>query len=231
MKLLKTIILLVLAILIGGNTPTFSQSPEQIYQKGLMKEEGEGSLLAAIDLYEQIANNSSADHSLQAKALLHIGMCYEKMGMQEAIKAYQRLVNNFPRQKNEVAIARERLSRLILMAEKIIQKETTRDIMIRKVMDGTGSEFYGAPSPDANYFAFVDYKTDPYDIVITNIKTKKEVRLRNQTDLNHNGDEGIPYNPIWSPDSKQIAYVWENEKDNLYNFLLLILTTRNQIFF
>ena len=110
MKLLKTTILLVLAILIGGNTPSYSQSPEQIYQKGLMKEEGEGALQAAIDLYDQIADNSSTDKSLQAKALLHIGMCYEKLGNQEAVKAYQRLVNNFPGQKSEVAIARERLS-------------------------------------------------------------------------------------------------------------------------
>ena len=52
---------------------------------------------------------------------MHVGLCYEKMGKEEATKAYQKLVNNFPGQKNEVAIAKERLSKL-LITEKISQK-------------------------------------------------------------------------------------------------------------
>ena len=155
MKFLNTIVLVVLAILIGGNTSLFSQSPEQIYQRGLMKEEGEGALHAAIDLYDQIADNSSADKSLQAKALLHIGMCYEKLGNQEAVKAYQRLVNNFPGQKSEVAIARERLSRLRPIEVKVSNTPLAAIPVVPKftkikIPTNTGN---GVLSPDGNEMA------------------------------------------------------------------------------
>jgi outer membrane protein assembly factor BamD (BamD/ComL family) len=118
---MKTIVLttiLITALIAVDVMPSVAQSPEQLYQKGLMKEEGEGALQDAIDIYSKVADNSKADQSLQAKALLHIGMCYEKLGMQEAVKAYQRLVNNYPAQKNEVLLARERLSRLVQVADK-----------------------------------------------------------------------------------------------------------------
>jgi Tol biopolymer transport system component len=121
MKPIRTFIILVIFFAAVSINPLIAQTPEQLYQKGLGKEEGEGALQDAINIYNQIAGNSNADKSLQAKALLHIGMCYEKLGMKEATKAYQRLVNNFPEQKNEVAVARERLSRLIQIAAEVAQ--------------------------------------------------------------------------------------------------------------
>lgn len=117
--------LVIMAFILGSVSPIYSQNSEQLYQKGLMKEEGEGELSEAIVLYNQIVENQDAAKSLQAKALLHIGMCYEKMGMQEATKAYQNLVNNFPRQESEVAIAKERLSHLILISEKVSKTPLT----------------------------------------------------------------------------------------------------------
>jgi outer membrane protein assembly factor BamD (BamD/ComL family) len=105
MKMIVTNILLVIALVAGSIIPAPAQTAEQLYQKGLMKEEGEGSLREAIDLYNQIAENSSAGISLRAKALLHIGLCFEKLGTEEAVKAYQRLIKSYPSQKNEVTIA------------------------------------------------------------------------------------------------------------------------------
>mgnify|MGYP000147404996 CR=1 FL=1 len=107
-----------IATLLISAIPAFSQSTEQLFQKGIMAEEGEGNLPAAIDIFNAIVENANAEEALQAKALLHVGLCYEKLGKQEASKAYQKLVNNFPAQKNEVTIAKERLSRLILAEKK-----------------------------------------------------------------------------------------------------------------
>ncbi|MDO9340302.1 MAG: tetratricopeptide repeat protein [Bacteroidales bacterium] len=125
MKPILIYIILFTFLAVGSINPSMAQTPEQLYQKGLGKEEGEGALQDAISLYNQVADNSNASISLQAKALLHIGMCYEKLGMKEATKAYQRLVNNFPGQKNEVAIARERLSRLMQIAEEVSENPLT----------------------------------------------------------------------------------------------------------
>ena len=121
MKPILTSFILAIFLTIGSINPSTAQTPEQLYQKGLTKEEGEGVLQDAINFYNQIADNPKADKSLQAKALLHIGMCYEKLGMQEAIKAYQRLVANFPTQKNEIAYARERLTKLVTITEEVAE--------------------------------------------------------------------------------------------------------------
>ena len=152
---MKTIVLtaILVTIFIAVNIlPSEAQSPEQLYQKGLMKEEGEGALQDAINLYSQVTDNSNADKSLQAKALLHIGMCYEKLGMQEAVKAYQRLVNNFPAQKNEVAIARERLSRLIQIADKVLDTRIIPRFTKIKMPANPGN---GLLSPDGKTIAFI----------------------------------------------------------------------------
>ncbi|MCK5280199.1 MAG: PD40 domain-containing protein [Cyclobacteriaceae bacterium] len=155
MKLLTTTYLLVTVFLIGGMTPSFSQSPEQLFQKGLIKEEGEGSLNEAIGFYNKIVENPDADKSLQAKALLHVGLCYEKLGRNEATKAYQQLVNNFPGQKNEVAIARERLSRLIQTAEKVSQTPLVPKFTKIKIPTKPGN---GVMSPDGKKLAYVSEK-------------------------------------------------------------------------
>ena len=119
MKKIVLTAILVTAFIAVHVIPSQAQSPEQLYQKGLIKEEGEGSLQEAITLFNKVADNIKADQSLRAKALLHTGMCYEKMGKQEAVKTYQRLVNSFPAQKNEVSAARERLSRLMPVSNEL----------------------------------------------------------------------------------------------------------------
>ena len=156
---MKTIILtavLITAFLAADLLPSAAQSAEKLYQKGLMKEEGEGSLREAIDLYNQIAENTSAGMALRAKALLHVGMCFEKLGTGEAIKAYQRLVNNFPSQKNEVAVARERLSRLVTVAESLPEKPSDAPLVPEftriKMPTNPGN---GILSPDGKTIAFI----------------------------------------------------------------------------
>jgi Tol biopolymer transport system component len=122
MKANRTCLILILTItglFLSGAVAMPQQNAGQLYEKALYLEEAKGSLQDAIDLYNQIAENKNADQSFQAKALLHMGLCYEKLGKQEAVKSYQRLVNNFPTYKNEVAIARERLTLLIPITEKV----------------------------------------------------------------------------------------------------------------
>ncbi len=92
--------------------PAIAQKPEENFQNGLIKEEGEGELLEAIDIYAEVAEDESAERSLRAKALLHIGLCYEKLGKQEARNAYRKIISQFPEQTGTVTVAREKLSRM-----------------------------------------------------------------------------------------------------------------------
>ena len=51
MKKLITTFLLLTAFLFSSVSPLFSQNYQELYQEALIKEEGEGSLLEAIDIY------------------------------------------------------------------------------------------------------------------------------------------------------------------------------------
>src|SRR4030042_2381173 len=96
------------------------QQAQKLLSEAIYQEEVNGDLDKAIKTYQQILSQYPDNRKVSAEALLHLGMCYEKLGNQEAVKTYKRLVSNFPEQKNQVAIARERLSRLIQAAEKVL---------------------------------------------------------------------------------------------------------------
>jgi len=124
-KKLVSVLLFSIVCLFLSTTVTFSQqSSGELYEKALYTEEVMGELQNAIDLYQQILENNSVNKQIAAKALLHQGMCYEKLGNQEAVKKYNNLIENYPGQKNEVALARERLSKL-LVAEKVSKTPLT----------------------------------------------------------------------------------------------------------
>lgn len=106
------------------------QTAEQLYQSGIYKEEIEGDLEKAIAIYGQILKNFPQNKSTAAKALYHIGLCYEKLGNQEAQKAYQRLIKEYPGQIQEVNLAKERLANLVKAIESVPRKPTFRKIQI-----------------------------------------------------------------------------------------------------
>ncbi len=201
MKSLRNILILATALIIVVNLPALAQSPEQLYQRGLVKEEGEGAMEEAINLYSQIADNSNADQALRAKALLHIGMCYERMGTQEAVEAYQRLVTDFPTQKNEVAIARERLTLLTPIENKVAEDHKITMIE-KKIWEGPDVDDSGEISPDGKYLAYIDWRSG--ELAIYEIATGKKRLL---TDCNPgDGYDQFAFSPRWSPDGEYIYY-------------------------
>lgn len=96
--ILSVSVLVVLGLLSGS----IQQSAEQLYQSGIYKEEVEGELEKAIAVYEQILADFPGDKEVAAKAFYHMGLCYEKLGKQEAQKAYQRLIDEYPGQIKEI---------------------------------------------------------------------------------------------------------------------------------
>ncbi len=206
----KTFALCMVIGLILGNYQAFAQTAEELLPKGIHLEEVKGELEKAIEVYQTIVDKFSDNRPVTAEALLHIGLCNEKLGNQEAKIAYQRIIQEFSDQQKIVDQARTRLSRLNRLAS-AVQAE---NIVIRKFMDASGGGFHGGgePSPDGKYFCFVDWKTYPHDIVIKEIGTGEEIRLRSKGDLSYEGHVGIPYFPAWSSDSKKIAYTWESDE-------------------
>ena len=217
MKTLIKTFLLVTAITLANVTPSFSQSSEQLFQKGVIKEEGEGSLLEAIDIYNQIVEDKKAELSLQAKALLRVGLCYEKLGRDEATKAYQRLVKNYPGQKSEVAIARERLSLLIQIAEEVLNALVKPTF--RKIRTPFNIPFWSGSSlsPDGKTLAFGSENT----IWTVPIPGKVDPDLAGEPKkLPGAADVPVGAGLSWSADGRWIAFsrAWSRGEGTRINF-------------
>src|SRR5262245_34289931 len=52
------------------------------YRAALHKQQVEGDLGGAIELYKSIASSKTADRTVKARALLQLGACYEKLGQE-----------------------------------------------------------------------------------------------------------------------------------------------------
>jgi Tol biopolymer transport system component len=117
MKLHQFLFLVLVISFVGFSTGFAQQSAEQLYQSGLYQEEIEGDLKAAIKIYESIISKYPDNRPVAAKTYLQIGLCYEKLGLEEAQKAYRKVVDNYPEQTRVVALARENLNRLLASME------------------------------------------------------------------------------------------------------------------
>src|SRR3989337_2271040 len=89
------------------------QSAEQLYKTGLYEEEVGGDLQKAIGIYQDILQRFPDNRGIAAKAQLHSGLCYDKLGTSEAEKAFQKVLDNYPEQSEAVREAKEKLSLLL----------------------------------------------------------------------------------------------------------------------
>jgi Tol biopolymer transport system component len=203
MKSLNLVFLLVTALLLGNVTLSWSQTPEQLFQKGLQKEEGEGMLQEAIDIYETIVAADDVERELQARALLHIGLCYQKLGNKEAREAYQRIINEFGEQKELVTRARDLLSQ---MQTPKTDQESPKGIILKQVWNGPNVNDGGTISPDGRFISYWDNETG--NLAYREISTGKTRLLTNEGTY----DEPMQFtiNSAISPNGKQIAYSWYN---------------------
>ena len=103
---------LILAIPLLAAVHQKEKSAEILLGAALHQDEVEGNLEAAIATYEKILTEHSAKRTLAARAQLHIGICYEKLGQPEAREAYERVLRNYAEQAEQVNEARTRLAAL-----------------------------------------------------------------------------------------------------------------------
>jgi len=191
-----TIFIVILLLFAFGATTLALQNGYDLFQKALAKERAEGNLEEAIALYQKVIEESK-DESLAAKAQLRIGICYEKLGKQEAEKAYQKVIDKYPHQVDTVRIAKEKLSSLLKVP--LTTEAATGKFVMRKVWDGSGSSV----SPDGRYATFVDER----NLAVRDLVTGKTRRLTEKGSIE---SRVFADHSVFSPDGKQIAYEWFN---------------------
>lgn len=119
------------------------ESAKDLFERAVYIEETKGDLEQAIEVYNKILAEFAENQPLAAKALYRIGFCHERLGNQEAQKAYQRLIEQYPGQKEEVALARAKLAELAANLQGAARKPTFRRIRIPTKING-----YMSLSPD-----------------------------------------------------------------------------------
>jgi Tol biopolymer transport system component len=196
MRKLSVSIFIVFTALIASAGP-WSQSAQDLFQKALTLEREVGNLQEAISLYEKVVA-ASGEAELAARAQLRIGICYEKLGMQEAQNAFQKVIDNYPRQLEEVRAAKERIARLARATREISAKPSFRKIQI------PANPGNGVLSPDGKRLAFasegslwvvpIPGNVDP-DIAGTPVRLTEPI-----------GANNVENTLAWSADGKWIAF-------------------------
>ena len=185
-----TIIFLLAVVLPASGAK--AKSASVLLQEGLYAEETEGNLNAAIKVYERVLKDFPKSRAQAAEALLRIGLCYEKLGKQEAQKAYQRLIKEFADQLEPVAQARTRLAALI-------PGGVRRTGAIIQELDIWYNRGGMSLSRDGSTLAFCRYKDGATNLFVRNLSSGDEKQIT------HYGT-GHAHIPIFSPDGSEIAY-------------------------
>jgi len=182
----------------------FQNSSEHkvLFEKAKFTMETKGDLKGAINLFNEIIKKYPDEREYAAKSQLYIGLCYEKLGLEQAKhaqKAFQKVVDNYPDQAEVAKMANEKLSTL-LRAQAVIEKGN-KEFRIHRIWQGPDVDTWGAVSPDGNYISYTDSNT--YDLAVWEFDTGERRRLTTNPNLS-----GYASQPIFSPDGKQIAFAW-----------------------
>ena len=198
-----TILILSILSLVCLFQTSFSQKTAgEMFEKALYLEEAKGELQQALDMYLRILKDFPGGRDTGAKSQLHIGLCYEKLGLKEAKRAYQRVIADYPDQKSEVTQARNRLAALRGYAGDV------KAMTARQIWAGSGVDVLGSPSPDGRYLSFVDWETG--DLALREIATGEMRRLTKKGEWFQSQE--FAFVSVFSPDGNQIAYSWHNDE-------------------
>lgn len=179
------------------------QQAQKLLSEAVYQEEINGDLDEAIKTYQLIINQYPDNRKVSAEAYFHLGMCYEKLGRQDAMKAYQEVIRNYGEQKDIVAKARERLSKLEMPDTKTEEPEGIR---IKQIWKAPGLDFLGTVSFDGRLRTYVYWGEG--DVAVHNLVTGEDKILTHEADL---GDSThFAQSPVISKDGSKIAYYWWN---------------------
>ncbi len=194
--------------------PQAAPAPEAMLGAALHQERVTGNLQEAIEGYRKLLATKGVPRSLAAQAQYHIGICHEKLGNQEARKAFENVVRNFPDQKDLATQARQRLAALDGGTKH------TGGLTARQVATGPDVDI-GSITLDGRLMAMTHWETG--DVAIRDMAAGQIKRLNLKTSWNDSGD--FAEWPVFSPDQRQIAYAWYSNKDGNYQVRLVAAET------
>jgi Tol biopolymer transport system component len=166
-----------------------------LMEEATKKEVVDGDLKGAVEAYQKILALAGAPRAVVARALWHLGQCYEKLGDTEARKAYERLVREFADQPEEAKLARGRLAALG-------GRDTA--MRVRRVWAGPAGDLLGAVTRDGRYLTLQEWPSE--NLAVRDLATGQIRRLTNKDPKSYEfAALSVP-----SPDGRDVAYAWYN---------------------
>ena len=105
--------LLLLAVtgVLGTAQLAAAASPSELLEQGIYSEETKGDFDAALKLYQQVVTEAKAGQAVAAQAQYRLGVCYyKKKNYGEANMAFEKLLKEYPDQKDIIALANKYLT-------------------------------------------------------------------------------------------------------------------------
>src|SRR3954470_3592943 len=107
----STLLLISVAGLLATGRAAESASPTELLEKAVYSEETKGDLDAALQLYRQVIAEGKDTQAVAAQAQYRLGVClYKKKKFPDATAAFEKLVKDYPDQKELVALAQDYLA-------------------------------------------------------------------------------------------------------------------------
>ena len=101
--------ILVTFVMVLAST-AIAEPASELLEKAIFTEETVGDLDAAIGIYKQILDDAQVNRNLAARAQYLLAKCYLKKGQDaEATEAFEKLIENYPDQKELIAEARKHM--------------------------------------------------------------------------------------------------------------------------
>jgi Tol biopolymer transport system component len=191
--------------------PTAGQQSDQaeVQLKAAMNRElVDGDLKGAIEQYQKIVSMYPQRRDVAARAIFQIGQCYEKLGREEAQKAYQQIIKDYADQPRIVAEARARLTALAPAGKQPDAGAAAGEraaFTIRKMDFAEIQHTHQARlSPDGKRLLYIHYQQEkeqqPYSIRVMDLATGLSTILFEGIDFGANNIF------VWSPDGKRVVF-------------------------
>lgn len=215
---MKTLILIpIMFYCLTALTPVVAQDnePEKILNAAIYEEEVNGNLEEAIKLYEEIVIKFPENRSVVAEALYRNGYANEKLGNIKAKEYYEKVINNYSDQPELVQLAQARLDRILKTdnPDDVLAVGLSEDLSIinlygkgSSVNEGTSLE-NSSISPDGTKMVGIEYSIGQ-NVAVYDLRTR-EIKLITKYDW-ETPDHGYTYFPVWSPDGKEVAYLFSD---------------------
>jgi WD40 repeat protein len=180
--------------------PQSKASAEAILGKALHQEQVELQYESAIQSFRSVLRAPDVTRPIAARALFRIGNCLMRLGRNsEAQQTYEKLIRDFPDQKDLCANARSMISSL----RPAVEISNNPAPVIRRLFQAAHNKVVvGSPSPDGRYLALFDRAG------LLDIREPASGKIRS-IDLDRAGN-GLPWPAVsaaWSKDGRFIGYM------------------------